>query len=228
VNCGLRIATKNRRSRGLRLFRLVATIGERFGEMAAADGGRIVKIGDGAGKLEDAMETAGREIETLGGLAQQSETCGVGPRGVFDDRARCRGIGCDAGKPQFGVAFRLAPPRGCDAQRNFGRSFGRCRQHQIGGAHCRDLDRHIDAIEQRAREPRLILPDASRNRLPVAAIAGIERMAAAAGVHRSDELKTRRINGPVIGARDGDFAGFERLTQTVQNLRMEFRKFIQK
>jgi hypothetical protein len=40
-------------------------------------------------------------------------------------------------------------------------------------------------------------------------------MAAAAGIHRRDELKARRIKNPMIGARDRDFAGLKRLAQAV-------------
>ena len=32
----------------------------------------------------------------------------------------------------------------------------------------------------------------------------------------------------MIGAGDGDFAGFQRLPQRIQNLRLEFRQLIQK
>jgi hypothetical protein len=53
-------------------------------------------------------------------------------------------------------------------------------------------------------------------------------MAAAARIHRGHELKPRRIDRAMIGSRNGDFAGFERLAQTVAALcswltKIEFR-----
>jgi hypothetical protein len=53
-------------------------------------------------------------------------------------------------------------------------------------------------------------------------------VAAAARVHRRDELKPGRIDDAVVGPCDRDFAGFERLAQAVQNLRLEFRQFVEK
>jgi hypothetical protein len=53
-------------------------------------------------------------------------------------------------------------------------------------------------------------------------------VAAAARVHRRDELKPGRIDDAVVGPCDRDFAGFERLAQAVQNLRLAFRQFVEK
>ena len=86
----------------------------------------------------------------------------------------------------------------------------------------------IDAVEQRTRKPRLILRDAARIGLAVAGEARVRRMAAAAGIHRRDELKSRRIDDAMIGAGDGDLAGLDRLAQAVQNLGLEFRQLIEK
>ena len=52
-------------------------------------------------------------------------------------------------------------------------------------------------------------------------------MTAAAGVHRGDELKPCGIDNPVIGAGDGDFAGFERLAQRIENLSLKFGQFVE-
>src|ERR1700691_1949196 len=52
-------------------------------------------------------------------------------------------------------------------------------------------------------------------------------MPATAGVHRRDELKARRIADAVISPGDSHFASFERLAQTVEHLRLEFRQFVE-
>src|SRR5262245_51736644 len=53
-------------------------------------------------------------------------------------------------------------------------------------------------------------------------------MAAAAGIHRRDKLEPRRVDDAVVRPGDRDFAGFERLPQAIQNLRLEFRQFVEK
>lgn len=86
-------------SRGLRLFWLVTAIGERLRQVAAADGGRIVEIGDGAGELQNAVETAGRQVEPLGGLAQQRQAGRIGPRRLLDDRTGRGGVRGEPASP---------------------------------------------------------------------------------------------------------------------------------
>src|SRR2546430_17358056 len=52
-------------------------------------------------------------------------------------------------------------------------------------------------------------------------------MPARAGVHRRNELKTRRELRLAGGAGDRDPAGFERLAQRFQYIAVEFRQLIQ-
>jgi hypothetical protein len=52
--------------------------------------------------------------------------------------------------------------------------------------------------------------------------------AAAARVHGGDQLKARWVGDAVVGAGDHRLAGFERLAQRIEHLRMEFRKLIEK
>jgi hypothetical protein len=85
----------------------------------------------------------------------------------------------------------------------------------------------VDAVEQGTRKPRLILSDAAGNGLPVTGKARLARVAATARVHRRDELKPRRVDDAVVGPCDRDFAGFERLPETIQNLRLELRQFVE-
>ena len=53
-------------------------------------------------------------------------------------------------------------------------------------------------------------------------------MAAAARIHRRDQHEARRIGDAMIGARDRDFAGLERLAQRVERVRLEFRQLVEK
>ena len=74
----------------------------------------------------------------------------------------------------------------------------------------------------------MILRDAPRVWLAVAGKARLARMAAAARIHRRDELKPRRIDDAVVCAGDCHFAGFERLAQAIEDLRLKFRQFVEK
>jgi hypothetical protein len=51
-------------------------------------------------------------------------------------------------------------------------------------------------------------------------------MAAAARIHRGHQHEARRVSDAMIGARDQDFAGLERLPQRVERLRREFRNYV--
>ena len=52
--------------------------------------------------------------------------------------------------------------RARDARRDFAAALGRRRQDQVGGGHRRHLDVQVDAVEQRAGQPRLVLGGAAR------------------------------------------------------------------
>jgi hypothetical protein len=52
-------------------------------------------------------------------------------------------------------------------------------------------------------------------------------MAAAARIHRRDQHEARRIGDAVVGARNRNLAGFERLAQRIERLRLEFRKLVE-
>src|SRR2546421_496133 len=58
--------------------------------------------------------------------------------------------------------------------------------------------------------------------------AEMPQIAARAGVHRADQLKSRRILGLARGARNRDPAGLERLAQGFEHLAVEFRQLVQK
>ena len=107
--------------------------------------------------------------------------------------------------------------RRSDAGAHLGAALRRPRQHEVGGRDRRHFDLQIDAVEQGPGDARLVAFDAT-----AALAAGIARLAgaaAAAWVHRGDELNARRVGDAVIGARDHRLAGLQRLAQRVEHLR---------
>src|SRR5208283_1334518 len=85
----------------------------------------------------------------------------------------------------------------------------------------------VEAVEQGTRKPRLILRRAALVGLAFAGEARRAGVAAAAGIHRRDELKARGIDGAMIGARDRDLPRLERLAQGVERLRLELGQLVQ-
>ena len=81
-------------------------------------------------------------------------------------------------------------------------------------------------LEKRPGEARSVVRGAARRRPSRAGEAGIERMAAATGVHRRDELYAGRVDDAVVGSRDRDRARLQRLAQAVEHLRLELRQLV--
>ena len=79
------------------------------------------------------------------------------------------------------------------------------------------FDMKVDPVEQRARHLGLIIGGAARR--PAARQRGIAEMAAAARVHRRDQLDPRREGDMRVGAGDADAAGLERLAQRIEHRR---------
>src|SRR5579883_1124115 len=127
---------------------------------------------------------------------------------------------------ELGIAARLNPARRGNARGDLGRAFRRCGQHEIRSAYRRNFDHEIDAVEEGSGEARLILGEATGDRLTIAAEARIEGVAATAGIHGRDELETGGIDDAMIGAGDGHFAGLERLAQAIEHLRLELRYYV--
>ena len=108
------------------------------------------------------MIAAGGKTHRLGRVPQKLEARGVQRRDVVEDFAVRLRI-----DPQVRLAERretlgLYFSRGGDAGGDFAASFRGRRQHEIGGVDRGHLDVEIDAVEQRPREPRLIVGDAAR------------------------------------------------------------------
>ena len=125
-----------------------------------------------------------------------------------------------------GEALGLDRPRRGDAGANLGTSLRCRRQHEVGGGDSGNFDLQIDAVEQRAGDARLVALDATAPH--AAGIAWLAGAAAAAGIHRGDELNAGWVGDAVIGPRDHGLAGLERLAQRIEHLRVELRQLVEK
>ncbi len=83
----------------------------------------------------------------------------------------------------------------------------------------------VDPVEQWSRHPGLIIGGAARR--AAAGERGVAKMAAAARVHRGDQLDSRGEGDVRIGTRDADLAGFERLAQAVEHRSLEFGQLVE-
>jgi hypothetical protein len=83
----------------------------------------------------------------------------------------------------------------------------------------------VDAVEQRPRNACLIVRGAARR--SAAGERGIAQMAAAAGVHRRDQLDPRRKGHMGIGTSDADAPGLERLAKRIEDRALKFRKLVE-
>ena len=108
-----------------------------------------------------------------------------------------------------------------------GRALARRRRHQVRGRDRRHVDDKVEAIDERTGEAAEILRHAP---LVGRALAGVARLVghpAPARIHRRDQLKPGRIDDAMIGPRDRDFPGLERLTQAVEDLGLKLRQFVE-
>lgn len=155
---------------------------------------RPVEIGNGAGQLQDTMETARGQLHTLGCIAHQLSRAIVQMNRVFDEICGRLGIGCDTWQTECTIPLTLALVCCLHAGCNFSRAFNRRRQDQIGGGNSRDLDDEIEPVQQRARQLRLVSGDTAIIRHALAGISGIVGVATAARIHGCKwSMRTRRL-----------------------------------
>ena len=193
----------------MRAAQSFAAIAERLGDVDAGDACLAVEIGKRAGDAKCPVIAACAQAERVGGLAQKRAPGLVGRGDILEQAPVAMGIGARAGMFQRGEALGLNGAGRSDTGAHLGTSFRRRRQHEVGGRDRRHFDLQIDAVEQRPLDARLIALDATA---PLSAgIARLAGAAAAAWIHRGDELNARRVGDPVIGARDHRLAGLERL-----------------
>ena len=88
-----------------------------------------------------------------------------------------------------------------------------------------DLDLHVDAVKERAREFVLVAGDLVW--CAAASAFGVSEVAAGAGVHGSDELEACGVLGALGGSDDGDLTGFEWFTQGFECVAGVFGEFVQ-
>ena len=83
----------------------------------------------------------------------------------------------------------------------------------------------VDAVEQRARNARLVVGGAARR--PAAGERRIAEVAAAARVHRRDQLHPRGKGDVRVGAGDADVPGLERLAERIEHRALELGKLVE-
>ena len=164
------------------------------------------------------MDGARGELEALGGAAQQARR--RRPHGAVDVHFR---------RVQGGIALAGAVHLPRPSARHGlvqGRVVARARVHgpQILFGHRADLHADVDAVQERAGEAALVLPDLGRR---AAAARFVADIAGRTRIHRRHELKARRIAHRLVDPRHRDFALFERFAQRFQGVALELRQFVQ-
>lgn len=189
-----------------------------FGDMDAADRVLPIKVGNGAGHTQDAVVGSGGQRLLQRRLLQQG-FAGAVRRGHMVEMIR-RQMGIQTAALDLGIpGLGHAPGRlRC--------ALDRRRQGEVGRRDRWYLDLQINPIQHRPRYPGLIIRRAAR--ATAACRAFTIPATTATGIHRGHQLEPCRVSYVGIGPRDGNRAGFQRLTQTVEYLRMEFGQFVQK
>ena len=128
------------------------------------------------------------------------------------------------------VAFAL-PRYGHSAGRRAARPDGLGRLpggtlHQLSRRQCWHLDMQVDPVEQRPAEFALVAVDLIGR--AAAGLVGGAQVTTGAGVHGTNQLKACRKLGTPGGARNGDAAGLQRLTQGFQRGTVKLRQLVQK
>ena len=126
------------------------------------------------------------------------------------------------------LALHLALARGAHALRHLRRRLAVGQRHQLRRRDRRHLDLQVDAVEQRAGQPRLVTRDRVGRAAagPAGGGEGAEK-AAGARVHRRDQLEARRERRLARGTRNGDAAVLQRLAQRLQCGARKLRQFVE-
>jgi hypothetical protein len=131
--------------------------------MHASHAIRAVEIGDGAGHLQSAMKSTRGQPKCCGRLAQQTQSSVIRHRNLLQQLPRAIGVGAHAHR----CRAERREPRPLDAagprhaQRNLSTSLARRRQYQVRRRDLSNLDLQVDAVEERPRQPRLIVGGAA-------------------------------------------------------------------
>ena len=182
---------------------------KRFSEVKPSDVLAAVKIGKGAGDLEHSVIPAGGEPHRLGGVAQQTQCCGIGLSDLVQLSRRTLRIGDDFRRAWGQEALPLEIAGRSHSLGDGTTGFRRTRLDQVDYGDCWHLQPDVDPVKKRSGKPRLIVGSATG--ASGAAMARFTGEAAATGVHRGHQLEPGRVGDAIIGEGDSDLAGFERL-----------------
>ena len=97
---------------------------------------------------------------------------------------------------------------------------------EVGVFDLGDVDVHVNAVKERAREFFAIGVDLGLSAGTF--VGGVAEVAAGAGVHGGDEHEVGGVGGFGAGAGDGDFLVFERLAEGFEDRAGEFGDFVEK
>ena len=168
------------------------------------------------------MVSARRQAETIGGFQQDVLSFGIGC-GHFHQKV-ARHVRVDRDFIAIGVTRSLNIARGSDAQGDLFRCIARGRQGQVRNFNRRYFQSQIEAVHQGATDlAHVILAAIGRTG---AGQSGVEQHSAATGVGGGDQKESAGIADVGIGARDGDFARFDRLTQGFEDGTRKLGKFV--
>ena len=172
------------------------------------------------------MIAARRKPEPLGSFAKQTQGEVVGLSDHFHEVGGAAALHADALEAECGEAGELDVARrrtraATSAEPSRGGGLIRSAAETEGTSTTRS-NRSISGPDRRRGTGRR-----SARWGALAGVAGLVGRAAAARIHGRDELEPRRIDDPMVGARDGDLARLDRLAQAVESLRLELGQFVQ-
>ena len=195
-----------------------ASILNRLRQMPGGDLIASLQVRDAACDAQHPMVAPRGEVQGLGGAAEQAGAHRIERAKLVEQIAL-----------KLRVAHLLALPLAFNGLGNacapVGGVLALCRLLQ--GAHRQGGHLHleVDAVQQRSGEPAAVLADLRRG--AAAYPLRITEVAAGAGIHRRDQLKTGRKSGSPRRPGDMDFAGFQRLPQYLQYRTGELGHFVQ-
>lgn len=196
-------------------------IADGFGQVGGLDVLAAFEVGDGARYFQDAVVGAGREVETVHGVLQQSQAAVVGTGVERKQAAVHLGIAIDAG--DGGVALFLNLTGAYHPFANDGAGLAGAGVGHLFEGYGDDFDLQVDTVEQWAGDAVQVFLHLTGR--AYAGFGGVVVVAAGTGVHAGHEHEAGRIVDVALHARDADFAVFERLAQHFEHVAVELGQF---
>lgn len=198
----------------------------RLGDMGGFDGVGLGKVGDGPGKFENSMEGPCRKLEAFDCSCEERR--GIGREPLLNEGAYLGGI-------HFGVhaerdaglhkALTLTMSGAGNASSHSGREFGPARSDELLVINPRDVDEHVDAVEQRSGDATLV-PAYELQRAATLS-RRVAEVTAGARVHCRHEHEVGRKRGRKPSPTDGDHTVLQGLAQDFEYLRRELWELIE-